>query len=246
MSAIPLAQYLSEFDQRTRMPQPVEPSARRQPVFEHLTLVPDNDAPGAVEVEKMPAAEAAAPVAAPAPDAKHVREIDAAREKAFCDGRASMQAEMEAVFAETLREEREKAAAAQAKAIEAARKGWTAEEADRMVETFRKGLGALEDNIRVSLSSVLRPVATAARRRQSVAELVEAVRTMTMDGRPFRMVASGPKDLLAQFADKLGAQRGLVTFEPAEDAGEIRIEADRTIIETRLASWRRALEEALS
>ncbi|WP_102958754.1 hypothetical protein [Mangrovicella endophytica] len=277
MSATPLAQYLSEFDERHAAKAAFEPARSatrtRQPVFEHLSLVSDRDAesndftgfgsfgagdddedatPGGFDPDAFLAnlgtdgddeAEGGSfGFQLPAPDL----DIESVREKAFQEGRDWQRREMEAEFQATLAEERSKAAAALAEAVDAARREWSSAEGARLAERFGEGLVALEKSIRGSISDVLRPLATGARQQQTVGQLVDAVRTMTLDGQAFRIVASGPTDMLADFADRLGEKRELVTFEPQEQDGEIRIAADKTVIETRLSAWRRAVEEALS
>ncbi|MCQ8780927.1 hypothetical protein [Mangrovibrevibacter kandeliae] len=254
MSAIPLAQYLSEFDDRKVKAQRDgrhRPAKAEQPVFERLVsaepewtppfdLAADEDEDGfAAELLTVEMAEEITPPE-PAVD------LEAVREAAFCDGRESMRAEMEAVFKETLAAEQAKQAAAIEAAVAAARQTWVSDETAHLAEVFSQGLSQLEDSVKAAVSTVLRPVATGARRRQTVSELVDAVGTMTLDGKAFRIVARGPQDFLADFAEKLGDRKELVTFETEDGGDEIRIAADKTVIETRLSAWRRALEEALS
>ncbi|MEF2071732.1 hypothetical protein [Consotaella aegiceratis] len=258
MNAIPLAQYLSEFEQRSTAPFRPAKSDRRsrpeQPIFEHLSVVDDES--GGAELESVisfDTDEAPQLIVEDAADHEPADlepepafDIEAAKEKAFCDGRESMRVEMEAVFAETLAEERQRAAEAQESAIAEARREWIEEEATRMAERFTLGLERLESAVKSSLSAVLRPVATEARQQRTVEELIGAIRTMALDGKPFQIVASGPEDLLASLSERLGEHRKLVTFEKGEDTEEVRVLADTTIIETRLSAWRRALDEALS
>ncbi|SJZ81935.1 hypothetical protein [Consotaella salsifontis] len=253
MTAIPLAQYLSEFEQRTAVPfrngKPHRHGRAEQATFEHLGYGSEEEPAPVLSIEADAEAsfEDAAPALAeieltPEPSL----DLDDVREKAFCDGRESMRAEMEAVFAETLAEERAKAEKMRDEAVAEARKQWIGEEAERMAERFATGLERLENTVKTALSAVLMPVATGARQQRTVEELIGAIRTMALDGKSYQIVASGPEDLLNMLSEKLGEHRKLVTFEAGETAEEVRVSADTTVIETRLSSWRRALEEALS
>ncbi|NDV85738.1 hypothetical protein GTW51_03380 [Aurantimonas aggregata] len=286
---IPLAQYLTEFDEQDgtpfagrKSPAP-HPRRPRQPEFEHLMLVasrafdpdpsadivpfplialpemalPEDAATTARKAVPAPARaepadadagqdegpdEAAAVVAGPSQEEL----LEAAREEARAEARAAAEAEHQAALAEALRAEREKAAAEQAAALEAARAEWAKSEGERLAGLFDERLDRIETVVHSSLASVLRPIALDARRRQTVMELAGAVRTLTLDGAPLKVRASGPADLLDALAAQLGSGSAMVAFTPDKDGVDVRIECDQTVIETRLAGWRTALEEALA
>jgi flagellar biosynthesis/type III secretory pathway protein FliH len=172
--------------------------------------------------------------------------LEAAREEGRAEARAAAEAEHEAALAEAVREERERAEAAHAAALDAARAEWAAAEGERLAGLFDERLDRIEAVVQTSLSSVLRPIALGARRRQTVMELAGAVRTLTLDGKAMNVRASGPADLLEALAAQLGNGSAMVAFTPDEDSVEVRIECDQTVIESRLAGWRKALEEALA
>ena len=302
---IPLAQYLTEFEEQDGVPfgsrrsRAPRPRRQRQPDFEHLMQVanhafdpeptsevvpfplsalPEMELPAtAWEIAELPEAkdppafalafdpldplDAVDPQDAPVDDetAEEPEEpealqqgpdqeelLEAAREEGRAEARAAAEAEHEAALAEAVRAERERADADHAVALDAARAEWVASEGERLAGLFDERLDRIEAVVRTSLSSVLRPIALGARRRQTVMELAGAVRTLTLDGQALTVRASGPADLLEALAAQLGSGSAMVAFTPDEDSVEVRIECDQTVIETRLAGWRTALEEALA
>lgn len=249
MIVVPLAQYLSEFEEDEIKPFRPQESARSarpaQPPFERLTLVQGQAGMKKGEDRADPAA-----IAPEEPAVDHAGELQAAvaaaREAALAEGRAAMKAELEAAHAQALRSERERAASDHAEAMKAARAAWVETQSGSLATEFHDRLHRMETAIRSTLTGVLRPLAADARQRQTLAQLVEAIDTLMLDGKAFTIRATGPGDLLSALADKLGPRRDLVTCETDESAVEIRIKADRTVIETRLSSWGAALEEALA
>ncbi|KQT45178.1 hypothetical protein ASG43_12860 [Aureimonas sp. Leaf454] len=151
---------------------------------------------------------------------------------------ASLGARLEAVRAEL--------ADTHAQALSTSRAAWTTEQGDRLADLMVLQMAILEETIKVSLSSVLRPLALDARRRQTLEELVGAVKTIALDGAAYKISATGPKDLLVDLKAKLGDHAKLLSFEADETQPDLRIDADNTVIESRLSSWQLALEEALS
>ncbi len=85
-----------------------------------------------------------------------------------------------------------------------------------------------------------------ARKRMAVDELAGAVNTIAFDGQTARISATGPSDLLGALEERLGDKARHVVFAADDARPDVRIDADQTVIETRLASWLRAVEEALS
>ncbi|MBB4002495.1 hypothetical protein [Aurantimonas endophytica] len=203
----------------------------------------DIDAEPAADTEAGEMLEGSAEIVA---GPSHEELLAAAREEARVQARAEAEAEHQLALAEAVRMERERAEADSAAALATARAEWAAAEGERLAGLFDERLDRIESVVRSSLSSVLRPIALAARRRQTVMELAGAVRTLTLDGAALTVRASGPADLLDALAAQLGSGSAMVAFTPDEDRVDVRIECDQTVIETRLAGWRTALEEALA
>lgn len=176
-------------------------------------------------------------------------DVEAARADGHAAGRrealAEVESRVEVAVAAALTAERQRAAAATAEAVEAARRDALAEEGGRLGELVSDKLDRIETAMRTSFASVLKPIAIDVRSRQTVEELAGAVATLSLDGRALSLEAVGPATLLDAFAEALGPRRGFVAFEADESLSDIRISCDQTTLETRLADWKRALEEAL-
>lgn len=247
MNAIPLAQYLVDFDDEdfeseTDSFEPVAPAGRPTggQAFEPLMLVPKTPPVPAGEDGKADAHEAGAAVREDPAAA-----LETARATAFEEGRASMRGEMEAAVAAAVAAERERAERERHEAVEAARAEWVSGEAERLSAAFTREIADLEASVRRSLAAVVGPLAAGARRRRTIDELVAAVGTLMLDGKAFTIRASGPEELLLAFIERLGSRASLVTFAEDESLTDIRLEAERTVIETRLAGWGEAMERAL-
>ncbi|MAU96854.1 MAG: hypothetical protein CMP81_13355 [Fulvimarina sp.] len=176
-------------------------------------------------------------------------DLEAARSEGHEAGReealAEAEARIEAAVAEALAAERERAAEEKAEAVEAARLAALAEEGGRLGEGVADKLERIEAALRTSFASVLKPIAVDLRTRQTLEDLAAAVATLSLDGRALALQAVGPAALLDAFAEALGPRRGFVAFEADETLADIRITCDQTTLETRLADWKHALEEAL-
>ncbi|MBC8130569.1 MAG: hypothetical protein H7Y08_09650 [Rhizobiaceae bacterium] len=172
--------------------------------------------------------------------------VEAARLDGIEVGRALARNEMEAEQSGRIEEVRLQIANDHGVALASARVEWTEAQADRLADLLILQVAILEETIKLSLTNVLRPLALDTRRQQTLDELVAAVRTIALDGMAYKIAASGPTDLLAALEDRLGDHAKLLSFENDDTQADIRIDADNTVIETRLASWRLALEEALT
>ena len=160
--------------------------------------------------------------------------------------RETVDAEIVAAVAAARAEERQSHEVELDMALAMARDEWAINQGTHLATCLFERMDRVEAIVRASLASVLRPLATDARRRQSVLELADAAHLLIGDGRAVSLKATGPADLLEALGEALGARRDMVTFAPDETAGEWRIECDDTVVETRLKGWHKALEEALS
>ncbi|KAB0679902.1 hypothetical protein [Aureimonas leprariae] len=172
--------------------------------------------------------------------------VEAARNEGMEAGLAMAREAAEADLASRLETLRGELAEEHSGALTASRERWTTEQADRLADLLILQMAILEETVKLSVGNVLRPLALDVRRRQTVDEIVGAVRTIALDGGAYRIAASGPADLLEALEAKLGDDAGLVSFAPDDEKTDVRIDADATVIESRLSSWRSALEEALS
>lgn len=169
-----------------------------------------------------------------------------AREDALAEGGDAVRQDLEAATEARIAEMRRQLEEEHAAALGAARRVWVENEGDRLADLVVLQMAVFEDALRQTLNAVLRPLVLDARKRMTVDELAGAVKTIAFDGNAVRIAASGPSDLLEALETKLGDHARHVSFDTDEARPDVRIDADQTVIETRLASWLRAVEEALS
>lgn len=152
--------------------------------------------------------------------------------EALAEGRRAGRAEAEQAFEERLAAERE--AFAQLLLDERAR--WTAEESERLALAFTAAAETLVATVSEASSRALVPFVTGRARERAVTDLVATLGGLLADGRHPVVTVSGPRDLVAEIANRLGPRADGLTIE-ASDRPDVRVTADSTIIETQLAAW---------
>lgn len=181
------------------------------------------------------------------------RRLEAERDEALARARETAEAEagalrqdLERVSQERLAALRHELASDHSGALEAERRRWVAEEGDRLADLVVLQMAVFEDTLKATLTALLRPLVLDARKRMAVDELAGAVNTIAFDGQTARISATGPSDLLGALEERLGDKARHVHFAADDARPDVRIDADQTVIETRLATWLKAVEEALS
>lgn len=159
--------------------------------------------------------------------------IEEARTRGMVDGRAAAEAEYAASLAarEALFEER----------LAAERQKWAADEGARLGELLASTLLDIERRISEQVGRILRPVFGEEVRRAAVSALALTLRDMVAKGAYARIAVSGPSDLLAALQAGLGDEQGGVSFVVSERA-DIVVNADDTVLETRIGAWAKFLE----
>ncbi|WP_416355093.1 hypothetical protein ACLNGM_11990 [Aureimonas phyllosphaerae] len=179
-----------------------------------------------------------------------LRAHEIALAQAHQDGAAeageAVRQDLERASAERIEALRQTLAADHEGVLAEARRQWVETEGDRLADLVILQMAVFEDALKTTLSSLLRPLVLDARKRMTVDELAGAVKTIAFDGTTVKIAASGPSDLLHSLEDKLGDHARHVSFDPDETYADVRIDANQTVIETRLAAWLKAVEEALS
>ena len=152
----------------------------------------------------------------------------AAREQGFDEGRAAAAASHEALMAQErlLSEDR----------LASERQRWSSQEGETLARAIKDGFAAIESNIAASVERVLAPFVAEALRRKMVELLAENLEVLLSGSEQPVVEICGPEDLLAMLREKLGAGAGAIAFSP-ESAIDVRIIADRTVIETRMEAW---------
>ncbi|MEE8627203.1 MULTISPECIES: hypothetical protein [Methylobacterium] len=129
--------------------------------------------------------------------------------------------------------------------LEAARRHWSQAEAEALADGFSAALRALDATLSDRIARLLAPVLTDALRRQAVAELSGALSRLLGQPQAANVRVSGPEDLLAALATRLGPLADTVSFTPAETA-EVQVSADQTVIDTQLGAWTRLIAAAVA
>ncbi len=147
------------------------------------------------------------------------------------------------------REEAEIARLRAAQAAEArlaeARRHWSEAEAEALADGFAAALRALDATLSDRIARLLVPVLTDALRRQAVTELSGALTRLLAEPQAATIRVSGPEDLLAALAARLGPLSASVSFTTAEIA-EVQVSADQTVIDTQLGAWTRLIAAAVA
>ncbi|MEN3794416.1 hypothetical protein [Fulvimarina sp. MAC3] len=176
--------------------------------------------------------------------------LESARQAAYEQGRTEAleeaAAERDAAIEAAVEEERAAAHERQIEAIEAARAEWAESEGTALAEALATQTERLSDAMRTTLSSILKPLAINTRQRQCIDELVRSIALAAYDGQAISVKASGSVDLLGHLEAALGERAAHVTFNPSDEAKDVKIEIGQTVLQTRLGEWRSALETALS
>jgi hypothetical protein len=161
--------------------------------------------------------------------------------EAHANGVESGKAAAMATFEAKLVEER----ARFAQQLAAERAAWAAQEGERLAGQLAAGQRAIETEIADAAARVLAPLLEARLCRQAIADLRGELEVLLAKDPGLGLSISGPKDLLEALRRELSDTRCSVAYA-ASDACEVRVVADQTILETRLAGWKARIEEAVA
>ena len=163
--------------------------------------------------------------------------LDAAFARGQEAGRAAVQAEFDA-----------KSAGQQAlymKRLELERHKWAISTGEDLATRMAAGLKAIEDGLADAAARILRPFIEEELHRKTIAELQANLEALLSTESAVAMQISGPADVLDALREKLGEKVPAgVTFE-VSDKADVRVVTGQATVETRLAEWRAALEEAM-
>ncbi|WP_244936463.1 hypothetical protein [Methylobacterium currus] len=198
------------------------------------------------------AAAPAPPVVEPAAAASPLVKPAAAKRETPEERAALLAAAEERGRQQGLAEAREEAEIARRQAAEAAearlaeaRRHWSEAEAEALADGFSAALRALDATLSERIARLLVPVLTDALRRQALAELSGALTRLLAEPQAAQVRVSGPEDLLAALAARLGPLAACVSFTAAETA-EVQVNADQTVIDTQLGAWTRLIAAAVA
>jgi hypothetical protein len=166
------------------------------------------------------------------PSADVEARINEAYARGLSEGQAAARSELDARL-------KEQAAAVETR-LAAERRAWVAGECEQIAAALAAGLSDIEERIASRVARVLKPVIAGHVQRRAVEELVQTLEALLTKGDIGRITVSGPEDLLGALRCSLEGKASNVTFAPAATA-DLRIEADETVLETRIAAWAAAI-----
>lgn len=173
---------------------------------------------------------------APLPMETREDEIAAARRQGAEEARAAAQQDYEAMLAGERNGFETRLAEA--------RQAWAAEQGERLAQMMSEGLVRIETEIADAAARLLEPLLAAHAREAAIAELKAALDEIMADEPTASVRIEGPEDLLAILRGKLAERRNIAYVSAA--LSDITVEADGTLIETRLEAWGRRLKEAMA
>jgi hypothetical protein len=127
--------------------------------------------------------------------------------------------------------------------LAAQREAWTAEQGAKLAVQLAAGLQALEAQVADAAARVLAPFLETRLKQQAIAELRADLEVLLAKDPTISLNITGPEDLLQALREQLAGSTCAVTYT-AGDACDVRITADQTLLETRLAAWKARVEEA--
>ncbi|MDA9510325.1 hypothetical protein XI09_37900 [Bradyrhizobium sp. CCBAU 11386] len=121
---------------------------------------------------------------------------------------------------------------------------WSDQQAVAIVSGFETACREIETNIASSVARILLPFLADAVRDKAIGSLVEHIAALTGNSPVPVFKITGPSELLDLVKTQLEkARRTGIEYEAAETF-EVRVVADQTVIETKIAAWSERLNEA--
>jgi hypothetical protein len=120
--------------------------------------------------------------------------------------------------------------------LAAERQKWRDEEASILQDRLGTALRRIEDDLAECVARILRPFIIESLRRQMIGELVEHVGTLVASHDMMAIMIAGPPDLIAVLQEKLAGLPIAIAYNES-DGVDVRVTAEKTMIETRLKAW---------
>ena len=167
--------------------------------------------------------------------------IEEARAAALEEGREAGRIEAQAAAAQALG-----AYAAEAEdALARARDAWVAEQAETLGARIAAGLEEMEHRICALIAQCLRGVVLDAVAAPAIAALAQTLREHLNDERHVVLRVCGPHDLTEALRSTLAPTIASMDFVESNQP-DIVVTLGDTLLETRLAAWRTALNDAVA
>lgn len=167
-------------------------------------------------------------------------DLDALRREAHEEGRAEMQAEMQAMHQQqidALLAEQRQAEAEMAAAFEQ-------KMAEQLADTLPRMAADVRELLSAHVMNALRPILDAAITDRAVESLAQTVRSVFAGEGGLELVLKGPGSLAEKLRERLV---GLdLDFKHVEAPGfDLSVEHGDTVLMTRLSAWRESVEELM-
>ena len=160
--------------------------------------------------------------------------IAESRDRGYAEGRAAAEAEFAAKLDLQQKDFEQQLATA--------RQSWATSEGTVLSEAFVHALQDLEARLATTIARILRPFLETEVRHAAVAELATTIKTILARDQAIRIEISGPDDLLDVLRSRL-ADKVTATFTTSQGC-DVRVVIGQTTLETQLAAWIAAMEEA--
>ncbi|MCP3411150.1 hypothetical protein [Bradyrhizobium sp. CCGB01] len=228
-----IGKLLTQFDANGRAKAPPPPPPKIQDVLtrpKELRREPQPQAQPQRQAQSQPQLQS--PLPAPEAEAPPVNLL----EDAYRRGHAAGVAEGDARVAE----ERVRSAIR----LGEERAKWSDQQAVAIVGGFESACREIETNIASSVARILLPFLADAVRDKAIGSLVEQIAALTGNSPVPVFKITGPGELLDLVRTQLEASRRTGIEYEAAETFEVRVVADQTVIETRIAAWSERLDEA--
>lgn len=157
-----------------------------------------------------------------------------AHARGHLEGRAAAQIEHDADIAKQLALFDQKLAAE--------RQTWAAKQGAHLGELIATAFEDIEQRVAQRVGEILKPLLHDKIRLKAIEDLSNSLSIMLTKGDYVKIAVSGPQDLLSAVEKRLGSQFAGVTFAATEGV-DLTVNADETIIETRIGAWTEAIEK---
>jgi hypothetical protein len=124
--------------------------------------------------------------------------------------------------------------------LAAQRSLWAGDQGAALSERIDLAFEALGTDVGDAVAAILAPFVEETLRARIVEELLRTLEKTLKGGRPASLKMSGPEDILESIRRTLGDSAAAIEFEATDDI-DVRVVADRTVIETQLEAWLRRI-----
>lgn len=129
------------------------------------------------------------------------------------------------------------------KHLKSERERWVADEGGRLGTLIGTSLEGIGTRVAEQVARILKPFLREQVRQRSMTELASTLDGLLIKGEYSKITVSGPEDLVGVLRTHLEGRADGIVFLVLERACDISVTADETILETRIGSWLKAIDE---